>query len=92
MNNKSNNLVNICREELGMSLVQRSEHVGIPKSTLESWISKNRVSALGETALKLLLSNHQLENELKMYQNMKNTMLEMADSLRDSKPNKIQIS
>ena len=80
--NKDKNLVNICKDELRLNLTQLALHSGIPRPTLDGWLTKNKVSPLGQVTLKLLLDNKRLRDELELCSEFKKSILEMAEKIK----------
>ena len=46
-----------------MTLTQFAEHIEFPKSTIQTWIDKDKVSRCGEIMLEALIENKELKEK-----------------------------
>ena len=59
---KKDTLLTTCLKEFNMTLTDFASFSGISRSTMDGWSVRNRVSPIGEVALKLLLENKHLKD------------------------------
>ena len=77
MNKKEENLIKKVCKEYGITQTELSKMLDIPKGTIGRWNSTNKIPKTAELALKLMIENKQLKDELKSIQSFKKVLKEL---------------
>jgi DNA-binding XRE family transcriptional regulator len=74
--NEDNLVKKVCKE-YNITQAELSKMLDIPKGTIGRWNSTNKIPKTAELALKLMIENKQLKDELKGIQNFKRVLKEL---------------
>ncbi len=63
----------VCRA-YGITQIELSKKINIPKGTLSRWVSTSKMPRTAELALKMMLKNRELEKKLESFKLFKETL------------------
>ena len=74
MNKKEENLIKKVCKEYGITQIELSKMLDIPKGTISRWVSTSKMPKTAELALNLMLKNKELENKLNSFKLFKEAL------------------